>query len=187
MLQWFIMELHNRSAQRRWGTPPGWGAAEGAGEWEEGMVLSKKEVERLIALLGMLGSAHDGEVVNAARLAQRLIGGAGVTWADVLNGQTRGDKYSDEDMQAAVNYAYRNGYTAGVADSKQKPVTRIAPASWAGLARSILADHVDELSEWERGFIESWSTRPGHWTVSDRQRRVFEDLVDRFDLDTPEN
>jgi hypothetical protein len=38
---------------------------------------------RLARLLGMLGSDHDGEALNAARMADRLVREAGVTWFDV--------------------------------------------------------------------------------------------------------
>jgi hypothetical protein len=40
---------------------------------------------RLIALLGMTNSAHDGEALNAARLANRLLHESGLIWGDVLN------------------------------------------------------------------------------------------------------
>src|SRR5690349_5101123 len=40
--------------------------------------------ERLAKLLGLLGSEHDGEVVAAARRADALVRGTGLTWRDVL-------------------------------------------------------------------------------------------------------
>jgi hypothetical protein len=40
--------------------------------------------ERLAKLLGMLGSAHDGEVLAAARQTARLRQGAGLTWRDIV-------------------------------------------------------------------------------------------------------
>ncbi len=39
---------------------------------------------RLVKLCGMFGSDHDGEVSNAARMADKLVRGAGLTWADVI-------------------------------------------------------------------------------------------------------
>jgi hypothetical protein len=45
---------------------------------------------RLARLLGMTGSAHDGEVVNAARLADRLVRENGLTWRDVVAPVGRG-------------------------------------------------------------------------------------------------
>src|SRR5436190_12428222 len=40
--------------------------------------------DRLAKLLGMLGSVHDGEVVAAARQAERLRADAGLTWAEIV-------------------------------------------------------------------------------------------------------
>ena len=39
--------------------------------------------DRLAKLLGMMGSAHDGEVVNAARAADRLVRDSGLRWPDI--------------------------------------------------------------------------------------------------------
>ena len=39
---------------------------------------------RLARVLGMLGSAHDGEALAAARQAERLRADAGLTWADIV-------------------------------------------------------------------------------------------------------
>lgn len=44
------------------------------------------QVDRLAAVLGMLGSDHDGEVLAAARHAERLRRQANVAWADILRG-----------------------------------------------------------------------------------------------------
>jgi hypothetical protein len=41
-------------------------------------------------LLGMLGSDFDGEVVNAGRLADRLVKAEGMSWADVLDSSPPG-------------------------------------------------------------------------------------------------
>jgi hypothetical protein len=40
--------------------------------------------DRLSKLLGMLGSAHEGEVVAAARQAERLRAEAGLTWTEIV-------------------------------------------------------------------------------------------------------
>src|SRR5215471_10842644 len=44
--------------------------------------------ERLIKLLGLLGSDHNGEIASAGRMADALIRDAGVTWADVISPDT---------------------------------------------------------------------------------------------------
>ena len=38
----------------------------------------------LARILGLLGSSHDGEVIAAARQAERLRADAGLTWADIV-------------------------------------------------------------------------------------------------------
>jgi hypothetical protein len=40
--------------------------------------------DRLARVLGMLGSGHDGEVLAAARQAERLRAEAGLTWFDII-------------------------------------------------------------------------------------------------------
>jgi len=47
-------------------------------------------LEKLAKLLGMMGSAHDGEVANAARLAERHRKEIGKTWGELLTGATSG-------------------------------------------------------------------------------------------------
>lgn len=46
--------------------------------------LADTDRTRLARLLGMLGSAYDGEVANAGRLADKLVRNAGLTWPDVI-------------------------------------------------------------------------------------------------------
>ena len=41
-------------------------------------------LDKLAKVLGMLGSAHDGEVVAAARRAEAMVRGARLTWRDVI-------------------------------------------------------------------------------------------------------
>ena len=48
------------------------------------MNLSSADRSMLAKVLGMLGSAHDGEVVNAARKAQQLLQERNATWPEVL-------------------------------------------------------------------------------------------------------
>lgn len=46
--------------------------------------ITLDELERLIRILGMLGSGHDGEALNAARLAVRWLANAGTDWRSLL-------------------------------------------------------------------------------------------------------
>jgi hypothetical protein len=40
--------------------------------------------DKLVKVLGMLGSAHDGEVAAAGRRAHAMVRGAGLTWGQVI-------------------------------------------------------------------------------------------------------
>jgi hypothetical protein len=48
------------------------------------LALAPEALDRLVKLLGMLGSAHDGEIANAGRKAHALVRQHGMTWADLL-------------------------------------------------------------------------------------------------------
>jgi hypothetical protein len=47
-------------------------------------LLTPKMIDHLAKLLAMMGSSHDGEVLNAARLAHEFIRRFGLQWRDVL-------------------------------------------------------------------------------------------------------
>jgi hypothetical protein len=47
-------------------------------------LLDPSAADRLVKLLGMLGSHHDGERANAALMADALIRDRGLTWHDVI-------------------------------------------------------------------------------------------------------
>jgi hypothetical protein len=46
--------------------------------------LDIRERQRLGRLLGMLGSDHDGEVINAAKLADQMVRKHGLTWEAII-------------------------------------------------------------------------------------------------------
>lgn len=46
--------------------------------------LTANDRSTLVKLLGMVGSAHDGEVITAARKAHKLLAAKGFTWSELL-------------------------------------------------------------------------------------------------------
>jgi flavorubredoxin len=46
--------------------------------------MTKLDLARLIKVLGMTGSVHDGEALAALRTATKMMANAKVTWADIL-------------------------------------------------------------------------------------------------------
>jgi hypothetical protein len=71
------------------------------------MSAASLDREKLVRVLGMLGSAHDGEIAAAGRAADRLIREAGLRWPDVivprLSGPTR--ERDPETFGDALDYA----------------------------------------------------------------------------------
>lgn len=102
---------------------------------------------RLIKLLGILGSPHDGEVLNAARLAARLVHDADLTWNDVIA--------ADAQPPAQVS-AF--------------PVGDPPDATWRQQIRAI-ERQIAMLAPWERNFISH--LKELH-RLSDKQRQAVE-------------
>ena len=78
-------------------------------------MAAKLDRVRLVKVLGMLGSHHDGEVLAAARLAQYMLGQAKMSWAELLNikpGQEPEPLPQEDDVQTeAAKAAASRKYT----------------------------------------------------------------------------
>jgi hypothetical protein len=48
--------------------------------------MNEAQRTRLLQVLGMTGSIHNGEAISALRIAQRLMRESGIGWPDLLNG-----------------------------------------------------------------------------------------------------
>jgi hypothetical protein len=152
-------------------------------------MLTPDKRTRLIQLLGMIGSHHDGEALNAARLAQRLIGAEAMTWEEVFNGVGGGNGSGRPPSGDLISKAYHKGHADGFRDGLAKghataTVKRTPAASgWQALAQMLLDNY--QLTEWETGFCESFLTR-GFDTPTEKQHGVFERICRKFDQELPE-
>lgn len=89
----------------------------------QGGLITLDELERLIRILGMLGSSSDGEVVAAARFATKWVTEHATDWKTLLSPPEEAlpvtgvvavaDPDEAKTREAA---AYRNGYAAGMRD-----------------------------------------------------------------------
>lgn len=139
--------------------------------------------KHLIKLLGMIGSAHDGEVLNAAKLAQRVLGQEGMTWEELLNGVKSNN--NNNDYQIGYSTGYKTGYERGVTDGIGRSMTRARPPSWYNFVKTLHEDYLDDLTDWEQGFVENWVAH--HWNnPSPKQRVVLERIADKLGIDCPE-
>lgn len=105
--------------------------------------------EKLAAVLGMLGSDHDGEVLAAARQAERMRRQAGLAWADLIAAERpavapgrRPDPPPPEDWRALVAWC------------QQRP---------------------DAMTNWERDFLATIAAY--RHPPSDRQREILDRLA----------
>lgn len=136
--------------------------------------------KRLIQILGMLGSAHDGEVLNAARLAQRALGAANTTWAELLDDTPR---HTEADLQRVFDEGFRQGADFAKKDAARRYSGGNQPATWLGLAREMLKCEND-LTDWERGFLESYSAK-GWSDPTPKQQKVLERIATKLGMQTP--
>lgn len=173
-------------------------------------MLPEEKLRRLTQLLGMLGSRYDGEVLNAAKLAHRLLTDYKLQWGEVLypasrNGSAapghgfsaeRGEGweagyeagYEAGQNDAAQLYAsalqaqYERGFAAGV---KSVNAGRTYPRQgWKAWAHARVDEDHDCLSDWEIKFFGSFAA--GRYAVpSEKQRAIFERVAARLDLELP--
>ena len=113
--------------------------------------LSAELRTRIAKLLGMCGSAHDGEVLNAARKADALVREHGTTWADVIGA-------------GAPNVANTSDPLRGFASLE--------------VACRFVLTRTPMLTAWERAFV---LRLPGFTRLSAKQLSVLRTLVARAD------
>lgn len=88
---------------------------------------------KLAAVLGMLGSAHDGEVVAAGRLAEQIRAASGLSWSELL----AGDQSKNFDVAPAAQTTPRR---PDLAQSRR-------------MVRECL-HYVEQLTDIDRSFVE---------------------------------
>ena len=110
--------------------------------------------DRLIKVIGMFGSAHDGEVVAAARQATRLLREHDCTWAELL-----------EPIVLPPPPARPRPY----------PAPRHGHIDWRADAAACLA-RADLLTDWEHRFVANLL---GFRRLSPKQTAVLTELVER--------
>jgi len=142
------------------------------------MTIQPDKLKRLAQLLGMIGSTHDGEALNAARAAQRLLGSLSLTWEEVLSNETT-QGYPEEFVRKVAQEAYAQGLQDGRTQATPKP-----RASYSGYARMILANFPDILSDWETGFLDSWTEK--RYPPTEKQIAIFKRIAQKTGQPIPQ-
>lgn len=105
---------------------------------------------RLVKILGLLGSDHDGEIAAAGRKAHALIKGAGLTWDDVI-----------APAAPAPQQQYRH------------PRRWRSPVSHSD-ACALCLQWPEVLTDWETDFLQSIASRH---RISDKQSYYLNRIV----------
>jgi len=125
---------------------------------------------RLIKVLGMLGSTHDGERANAAAAATKLLMELRLTWDELLSddapyppSETREQHSYRAALAEARRAGYEAGYEAGYQAGHRRAQQDADAASsthqdWAPFhnwrdAHAAAVTHGHYLSDWERSFV----------------------------------
>lgn len=151
-------------------------------------MVSGEQKRRLIQLLGMLGSHHDGEVLNAAKLAQRQLGATGLTWEELINGPAPEDHDPEafaQAFEAGYQEGLKQGYKKGYAAAEQALADQRSATSWPAFAQLLLDEYNAGLNQWELGFVETFIEK-GWDEPTPRQQGVFERIARKFGLECPD-
>lgn len=149
--------------------------------YEAPMPLLHDQRTRLTKLLGMTGSTHDGEALNALRHAQRLMKEAKVNWEDTLHGN--GLLTYREGFQEGRTAGFEEGYAKGYREGQNAP--RARPQAWQGVVREMLEEHADDLNDRETEFLESFRRRSWH-TPTERQRAWITSIANKLGVEIPD-
>jgi hypothetical protein len=83
-------------------------------------------------------------------------------------------------MRAAYESGHSSGYAKGFAEAK----TPVRIISWLAVARDLLENYNHFLTEWERGFFDSFIER--RWnSPTPKQRAIFERVADKTGINLP--
>ena len=121
--------------------------------------MTPDDLRRLIQLLGMMGSAHDGECLNAARMAQRHVAGLGATWEEVLNRTDSKGTFSEDTVREAYSSGHQAGYAKGLEEGRSTRPSDQGWITWRGVAKDMLNGHNAKLTDWERDFCQGFLDR----------------------------
>ena len=138
-------------------------------------------VDKLSKVLCLLGSNHDGEVLNAAHKATELLKKNNITWEDVLSVQP---EFSHEQLQRVFDAGFKAGEEHGrkeAIDTAAAPAWRpVTPDLWPDDPLSI-APHLGEVID---KINEIWAVkhRLSNWEATQFLPSICEQICRRSSL-----
>jgi hypothetical protein len=111
--------------------------------------------EKLAAVLGMLGSDHDGERAAAALIASRIVREAGLSWRELLVETSSRDEVGSTEQQPATPTRAEPHWREMLAAARRRP---------------------ELLTEWESRFLSSIAWQR---SLSPKQRAILAEIADK--------
>lgn len=143
--------------------------------------LTEGERGQLLKLLGMTGSRHDGEAVNALRLAQALMQRHGMAWADLIdNADAIAElkcKLDAAEQACRILLAENDELKEGAEDWRDVDGDHRRQADWAlQLARQGRA----RLNPFEKEFLGTMRSWSGQLTA--KQKPILSRIIEKVSV-----
>lgn len=139
--------------------------------------------ERLVKILGMTGSEHDGEALAALRKAQQIMAEGKVTWAELLSppaAQSRWTPPRQDHWQEQERQRREQEWREFEEQAARKEKARARHEKLRAACAVILAKYRWLLTDWEVGFLEDWASKPEGARMSEKQQAIFERVLARY-------
>jgi len=133
--------------------------------------------EQLAKRLGMVGSDHDGEALNATRAADKLIKKNKLNWVDVLS-SNGGDSQLVSVLRRELEAARRENQQLRAQLANHSPFEQRFSENHALQAQWALALYQEgaiSLNSFEHGFLENIAGR--RRPLTERQQPVFAQII----------
>jgi hypothetical protein len=121
-------------------------------------LLDPQARDKLIKLLKLLGSQHDGERASAGKMAHELLRQLGLSWSEVI---AQPNPFAEFEANSKVYARRRNGSQDDSEIWDQK--------------FDLLRAHRDQLNEWEKEFLGNAERYRHHLTP--KQQAIVDRLV----------
>lgn len=139
----------------------------------------KRAVQRLIAIAGMLGSDHEGERANAARLATIDLRQLGLTWAELI-----------ERAFAALEAPPRREAVQEGWEPQARPERRPSPGKRTARRNGVsLWEFVryaslrkEQLGPWDIGFLNTFLTIGPKCQATESQWRQIDRIAEKLNM-----
>lgn len=133
--------------------------------------MAEPDRKRLAQLLGMVGSTQDGEALNAARLAHRMVQRLNLSWADVLDPPPPVSTAVDlESYNRGLAQGYQRGLEAGLQAWRMSAKPPGPHQAWGARPPPPPEPEVPEQQPWQREASELLEAFPFPLTLTRWER-----------------